>query len=78
MATIIELRAEREEVRLAIKDRMLGRTARVTTDQSGDRVDWAISTVDQMRAYMRDLDHQIEALERGHKATKGPLRFIFG
>lgn len=78
MATIAELREEREEVRLAIKDRILGRVARVTSDQSGDRVDWSLSTIDQMRAYMRDLDHQIEALESGRKAPKGPLRFVFG
>lgn len=78
MATLAELREEREELRQAIRDRVLGRVAKTTSDQSGDRVDWALSSLDQMKTYMRDLDNQIEALERGQRAPRGPLRFVFG
>lgn len=53
----------------------LGGVARVTVDQSGERVEFTAANRDNLRRYINELKEQLRIAEGGRAA--GPLRFVW-
>ena len=57
------------EAKAALHDLMTGRQVRVVVDQNGERIEYTRAGVDDLRAYIRDLENAAA----GGGSVKGPM-----
>lgn len=59
-----------DAAREAYHDLLTGNKARVVVDQNGERVEFTPANRDALRAYIRDLEDEVNAVTR----TRGPMK----
>ena len=64
-----------EEAKMQMHLLQTGRAARVVVDQNGERVEFSMANIGQLRAYIADLEGQLNA--SAAPTAYGPVGFFF-
>lgn len=69
------LNMRKNEAETALHKLVTGQMPRVLVDQNGERIEYTMTNIAQLRAYIADLEAQING--GGLPGVRRPLQFIF-